>query len=118
MNNTFVKSSESTLETLPDEELLERLRKHCLAGGYRLADWEGYAGYEPGDNVIEVFVMGSLVTEALAAARTLLELGIFANVTVVTTPELLLGILADQDEYRHLRRTLNVSGDLFAVEAA
>ena len=36
-----------------------------LAGGYRLVDWRGYRGYEPGENVVELFVMGALVPEAV-----------------------------------------------------
>ncbi len=109
---------ESTLETLPDADLLARVRADCLAGGYRLIDWTGYAGCEPGDNVVEVFAMGSVVTEAVAAAEQLLERGVYANVTLVSSPELLLGILGERDGYRHLLETLGVSGDLFAVEGA
>ena len=111
-------TDESSLAPLPDEQLLARVREHCLAGGYKLVDWKGYAGYEPGDNVVNLFVMGSLVTEALAASRTLLALGIFADVIVVTSPELLLGIVAHEDDYRHLTQTLGITGDLFAVAGA
>jgi len=105
-------SDESTLAALPDGELLARVREHCLAGAYKLVDWSGYAGYEPGDNVVRLFAMGALVREALQAAEILLERGVFADVIVVTSPELLLGILGERDEYRHLRETLGVQGDL------
>jgi pyruvate dehydrogenase E1 component len=107
--------SEDTLAVLDDTTLLERVRQECLAGGYYLVDWRGYSGYEPGDNVVNVFAMGSLATEALEAAKTLLEKGIFANVIVVTSPELLLGILGEHDEYKHLRDGLGITGDLYAV---
>jgi pyruvate dehydrogenase E1 component len=40
-----------------------------LAGGYRLIDWRGYRGYQPGENVVELFVMGALVPEAIAGGR-------------------------------------------------
>ncbi len=106
---------EATLPVLDDTTLLERVRLDCLAGAYYLVDWRGYAGYEPGDNVVHVFAMGSLATEALEAAQTLLSKGIFANVIVVTSPELLLGILGEHDDYRHLREGLEITGDLFAV---
>ncbi|MBK7877877.1 MAG: pyruvate dehydrogenase [Planctomycetes bacterium] len=109
---------ESSIATLPDAELLQRVRRDCLAGGWYLVDWKGYAGYEPGDNVVNVFVMGSLVTEALEASAKLLGKGLFANVIVVSSPELLLGILGEQDEYRHLREGLGITGDLHAVEGA
>ncbi len=108
---------ESTLPVLADEVLIERVRQGCLAGGWTLVDWRGYAGYEPGDNVVQLFVMGALVPEALEAADSLLERGIFANVHVVSSPELLLGILADKDDYRQLREGLGVDGDLHGVAA-
>ncbi|TAJ13912.1 MAG: pyruvate dehydrogenase [Planctomycetota bacterium] len=103
---------ESTLEPLPDAELYAKLRRDCLAGGYYLVDWRGYAGYEPGDNVVHVFAMGALALEALEASKLLLELGIFANVIAVASPELLLGILGEHDQYRHLTEGLAVDGDL------
>jgi pyruvate dehydrogenase E1 component len=109
---------ESTLPALPDEELLARTRADCLAGAYYLIDWRGYAGYEPGDNVVQLFAMGSPATEAIEASRLLLERGIFANVIVVSSPELLLGILGEQNGYRHLRERLQIDGDLHAVEGA
>lgn len=109
---------ESGVPALPDAEILATVRRDVLAGAYYLVDWRGYAGYEPGDNVVHVFAMGSVTTEALEAAQVLLARGIYANVIVVTSPELLLGILGDQDGYRHLRETLGVSGDLFAVAGA
>jgi len=95
-----------------DAEILATLREHVLAGGYRLVDWRGYRGYQPGENVVELFVMGALVPEAVQAAELLLDRGVYANVTVVTSPDLLCGELARKTEYQHLRETLGVSGDL------
>jgi pyruvate dehydrogenase E1 component len=109
---------ESTLAPIADAEILSSVRKDVLRGAYKLVDWSGYVGYEPGDNVVNVFAMGAVTTEALDAARTLLGHGIFANVIVVTSPELLLGILGDQDGYRQLREGLGITGDLHAVEGA
>jgi pyruvate dehydrogenase E1 component len=106
---------ESLVATRPDVELLARARVDCLAGAYYLVDWRGYAGYEPGDNVVHVFALGSVATEAVAAARKLLERGIFANVIVISSPELLLGILGEHDGYKHLREGLEIDGDLHAV---
>ena len=108
---------ESTLPPDPDDVLLGRVRSACLKGAYYLIDWRGYAGYEPGDNVVHVFAMGSIVTEAIEASKILLERGVFANVISVTSPELTLGILAEQDGYRHLSE-LEVTGDLHAVEGS
>jgi pyruvate dehydrogenase E1 component len=109
---------EATLAPLADDELLLRLRRDCLAGAYYLVDWRGYAGYEPGDNVVNLFAMGSLGLEALAASEKLLERGVFANVIVVSSPELLVGILGHDDYYRHLRLGLGIDGDLHAVAGA
>jgi pyruvate dehydrogenase E1 component len=109
---------ESRLTALPDREILERLRADVLAGGYYLVDWRAYAGYEPGDNVVRIFSMGSVTTEALEASQALLERGIFADVIVITSPELLLGILGHQSGYQHLRETLGIDGDLHAVDGA
>jgi pyruvate dehydrogenase E1 component len=94
------------------------VRADCLLGGWYLVDWRGYAGYEPGDNVVHVFAMGALVPEAVEASAALLAKGVFANVIVVSSPELLLGILGEHDGYRHLRERLGVTGDLHAVEGA
>jgi pyruvate dehydrogenase E1 component len=109
---------ESSVPAEPDDVLLARIREKCLGGAYYLVDWRGYAGYEPGDNVVHVFSMGSVTTEAIEASRQLLERGVFANVIVVSSPELLLGILGERDGYRHLREGLGVNGDLHAVEGA
>jgi pyruvate dehydrogenase E1 component len=109
---------ESTVATRPDAEILAAVRRDVLRGAYHLVDWRGYAGYEPGDNVVNVFSMGSVTTEALEASRELLARGVFANVIVVTSPELLLGILGHQDGYRHLREDLGIDGDLHAVTGA
>jgi pyruvate dehydrogenase E1 component len=108
-------TDEALVATRPDAELLSRVREECLAGAYYLVDWRGYAGYEPGDNVVQLFAMGSVATEALEASRELARLGIFANVIVVSSPELLLGILGESDGYRHLQEGLEVDGDLHAV---
>ncbi|HEV8114197.1 MAG TPA: pyruvate dehydrogenase [Planctomycetota bacterium] len=108
---------ESTLAALPDAELLARVRRDCLLGAYYLVDWRGYAGYEPGDNVVRLFAMGSVATEAIEASRALLARGIFADVIVVSSPELLLGILGEKDGYRHLQEGLAVDADLHAIPA-
>jgi len=109
---------ESEVAARPDGEILRELRDDVLAGAYYLVDWRGYAGYEPGDNVVHLFAMGSPATEAVAASEKLLERGIFANVIVVSSPELLLGILGERDGYRHLREGLGIDGDLHATDGA
>ncbi|MFT7485807.1 MAG: pyruvate dehydrogenase E1 component, partial [Candidatus Paceibacteria bacterium] len=109
---------ESSLASLGDGELLGRVREHCLRGAWTLADYRGYTGYAPGENVVQVFVMGALVQEALDASDALLEIGIHANVHVVSSPELLLGILAEQDDYATMREVLGVDGNLHGVRSA
>ena len=109
---------ESQLNAQDDAQILTTVREDTLKGAYYLVDWRGYAGYEPGDNVVHIFSMGSPTTEALEAAERLLERGIFANVIVISSPELLLGILGEQDGYAHLIEGLQVDGDLHAVDGA
>ena len=57
--------------------------------------------------------MGSLTTEAIKASEDLLARGIYANVIVVTSPDLLCGILAHENDYQFLRSGLGLNGDLY-----
>ena len=109
---------ESTLATISDDQLLQRVRLHCLAGAWHLVDWRGYAGYEPGDNVVHIFAMGALAPEALEASEALYKKGVYANVILVSSPELLLGILGEKSGYTHLTETLGIDGHLHAVAGA
>ncbi len=106
---------ETEVPALSDDEILAAVRRDCLRGAWHLVDWRGYAGYTPGDNVVRLFVMGSLVTEALEASQVLLQLGIYADVIAVSSPELLSGILGEKTGYKHLREELGVDGDLHLV---
>lgn len=110
-------TDESQVASVPDEEILRSVRDDVLAGGYYLVDYRGYAGYEPGDNVVHVFAMGSLADGAIAASQELLKRGIFANVIHVSSPELLFGILGHKDGYGHLRNGLGVDGNMHLVPA-
>jgi pyruvate dehydrogenase E1 component len=100
-------------EGKPEAEILEATRKDCLEGAYYLVDYRGYEGYRPSENVVNVFTMGSLVTEALQASDELLKKGIYANVIQVSSPDLLLGNYGYETGYHHLKNTLGVSGDLY-----
>jgi pyruvate dehydrogenase E1 component len=97
---------------MSEEDILEATRKDALAGAYYLVDHRGKPGYEPGENVVHIFSMGAMGSEALAASDRLLAEGIYANVVVVTCGDLLLGNLAHKDGYRHIREGLGVTGDL------
>jgi pyruvate dehydrogenase E1 component len=104
--------NEAEVPAAAEAEILATLQRHALAGGYRLIDWRGYRGYQPGENVVELFVMGALVPEAIGAAELLLDRGVYANVTVVTSPDLLCGELGRKQGFAHLLETLGVSGRL------
>ena len=95
-----------------DDVIMANLRSDVLAGGYYLIDFRGYASYEPGDNVVNIFSLGPLGTEAIKASDELLKRGIYANVIMVTSPDLLLGNLAHDNNYFHLKEKLGVNGDL------
>ncbi|MEZ4872812.1 MAG: hypothetical protein R2827_11375 [Bdellovibrionales bacterium] len=45
------------------------IKQDVLSGGYYLINYEGYSGYEPGDNVVNIFAMGSLTEEAVNASK-------------------------------------------------
>jgi len=99
-------------EPLGDEIILEQARRDCLSGAYHLVDFRGQPDYEPGVNVVNLFVMGAVATEALAASDALRPEGIYANVIAVSSPELLLGNLAAQNDFAHLRHGLGLDGNL------
>lgn len=93
------------------------VREEVLKGAYFLIDYRGYAGYEPGDNVINIFAMGALVAEAMKASEALLARGIYANVIVVTSSDLLTGIQAHENDYHYLRNELGINADLYLKKA-
>ncbi len=103
---------EASVSTLPETEIFKVLRKEVLAGAYKLIDYSGYRGYEPGDNVVNIFSLGSLTTEAIKASNELLKKGIYANVIVTTNTDLLLGNLAHKNNYYYLKQYLKINGDL------
>ncbi len=104
---------ESSVSAVADNEILQQVRLDVLSGAYYLIDYRGYAGYEPGDNVVHIFSMGSLTTEAMLASQKLLERGIYANVIVVTSPDLLVGNLGAHNDYHHLRYGLQIDSTLY-----
>ena len=104
---------EGQVPSLEDRAIMDQLREDVLNGGYYLIDYRGYGGYDPGDNVVHIFSLGSLTTEAIAASMALLKKGIYANVIVVTNTDLLLGNLAYANGYRHLRQTLSINANLY-----
>lgn len=111
-------TNEEEIAAHSESEILSTIRDEVLKGGYRLIDYKGYTGYEPGDNVINIFAMGSLVTEAIKASEQLLERGIYANVIVVTSPDLLCGIQAHENDYNYLRNGLGVNPNLYLKKNA
>jgi pyruvate dehydrogenase E1 component len=79
------------LSTVPIDQRLfpegrEELRAQVLSGGYRLVDRRAEPGYEPEENVVNIFAMGAIVPEAIAASERLRARGTLANVFVVTAP--------------------------------
>jgi pyruvate dehydrogenase E1 component len=101
-----------------DEAIMEATRLDAIEGAYYLIDRRGHAGYEPGENVINIFAMGAICPETVAASDRLLSDGIFANVIVVTCGDLLCGNLAHDNDYRHLREGLKIDGDLHLTRAS
>lgn len=106
-------TDEVSLATEEESTILNRLKSEVLAGAYYLIDYRGYAGYEPGDNVVNIFSMGSLTTEAIKASEALLAKGVYANVIVVTSPDLLCGIQAYENDFTYLKSGLGINGNLY-----
>ncbi len=104
---------ESSIAPLSDSAIMTQLKEDVLSGAYYLINYEGYAGYEAGDNVVNIFALGSLTTEAIKASEELLAKGIYANVIVVTCTDLLVGNLAHENNYDYLRNKLGVNSDLY-----
>lgn len=96
-----------------DEDILTQTRQNVLEGGYWLINYEGHEGYAPGDNVVHIFTMGALAPEAAAASDKLLEQGIFANVALVSSPDLLIGTMGRETGFAHLKKGLGVNGNLY-----
>lgn len=105
--------SSDEVDALSEQEIMAQVRKDVLNGAYYLIDYRGYKGYEPGDNVINIFAMGSLTSEAIKASDDLLNKGIYANVIVVTSSDLLVGNLAHDNGYQHLKENLKVDATLY-----
>lgn len=106
-------TNEEEIAAKSETEILSTIRHEVLQGAYYLIDYRGYAGYEPGDNVVNIFSMGSLTGEAIKASDDLLARGIYANVIVVTSPDLLCGIQGHENDYDYLRNQLGINSDLY-----
>jgi pyruvate dehydrogenase E1 component len=119
-SNYFVNGGidETSIECVTDAEILSRMREDVLQGAYYLIDYRGYKGYEPGDNVVNIFSMGSPTTEAIKASDQLLAKGVYANVIVVTSPDLLAGDLAYNNDYEYLRKGLGINANLYIQPTA
>ena len=75
----------SLLEQYSENELREQI----LRGAYRLIDRSAERDYSVGDNVVHIFGTGAMIPEAVAAAEALEKNGIFANVFMITSADLL-----------------------------
>lgn len=106
-------TNEEEISALPEQQILTQLRQDVLQGAYYLIDYRDYAGYEPGDNVVNIFAMGSPTTEAIKASEALLARGIYANVIVVTSQDLVCGIQAFENDYDYLRNGLGINSHLY-----
>lgn len=71
------------LANLPtDPTLLERRRRHAVAGGYRVTD------HDPATEQVTLVGVGAIMPEVVRAAEVLAEQGITAGVVCLTSPDL------------------------------
>lgn len=110
--------NEEEVDAIDELQIYAVVREEVLKGAYYLIDYRGYAGYEPGDNVVNIFAMGSLVTEAIKASETLLSHGVYGNVIVVTSSDLLVGIQGHETDYDYLKNGLGVNSNLYLQKAS
>lgn len=105
--------NEEEVPSLDESTIMRTIRDEVLQGAYHLIDYRGYAGYEPGDNVVNILAMGSPTTEAIKASEELLKRGIYANVIVVTSSDLLCGIQGHENDYWYLKHGLGIDSKLY-----
>lgn len=105
--------NEEEVASFDEAQIFATIREEVLKGAYYLIDYRGYAGYEPGDNVVNIFALGAMVSEAIKASEALLARGIYANVIVVTSHDLLVGILGSETDYDYLKNGLGVNSNLY-----
>ncbi len=98
------------------EQIHGEIRQDVLAGAYLLVDRSGEPDYAPGENVVKILAMGAVVDQALAASDRLLEVGVHADVVVVSSADLLLGRFAQRDGYAQLAK-LGLEGGLHLAPA-
>ncbi|MFF1383610.1 hypothetical protein ACFVWT_08610 [Arthrobacter sp. NPDC058288] len=65
-----------------DAVLLERRRRHAVAGGYRLTD------HDPVEDRVTLVGVGAMMPKVIASAARLKALGIMAGVVCLTSPDL------------------------------
>lgn len=92
--STYLRLSTRPIEQTLLRESLERfgkedLRRQVLAGGYRLVDYRVSAPQLDSRNVVQIATCGTLVPEAIEAAKMLQAEGVAANVLNLTSPQLL-----------------------------
>jgi pyruvate dehydrogenase E1 component len=74
---------DQALAAMPtDTVLLERRRRHAVAGGYRLSD------HDPVEDRVTLVGVGAMMPEVIASAARLKALGIVAGVVCLTSPDL------------------------------
>ncbi|MBA2448900.1 MAG: pyruvate dehydrogenase [Chloroflexi bacterium] len=106
--STYLRLSTKAIDQALLEPVLARLgeetlRRQVLAGGYRLIDRRVDAPELSGEYAIQIAVAGAMIPEAVAAARTLHEEGVAANVLNLTSPGLLYRGLTEARR-QHLRQ--------------
>lgn len=106
-------TAEDQIESISETDMMETIRLEVLKGAYYLINYQGYAGYNPGENVVNIFAMGALTTEAIKASEILLSKGIYANVVVVTSSDLLCGQQAHENNYHYLKSELAINSNLY-----
>jgi len=91
-----------------------------IVHGGQWGEGGGNSTYKSAKPMVDAFVkaltktqlISMLGTEAIKASDQLLEQGIYANVIMVTSPDLLIGTLGMDRGYQHLRHNLQIDSTL------
>jgi pyruvate dehydrogenase E1 component len=74
---------DQALAVVPEDDLLlERRRRHAIAGGYRITD------HDPATEQVTLVGVGAIMPEVIAAAEALTAQGVVAGVVCLTSPDL------------------------------
>ncbi|MFT7638251.1 MAG: pyruvate dehydrogenase E1 component, partial [Candidatus Omnitrophota bacterium] len=102
-------------QDLDEASIMDLWGQDVLKGGYRLVDYSNQADYDPDFNVVNLVTTGAMMNEALLASDALRESKnrTYANVIIVSSPNLILGALGEKTGFEQLKALIPASERAF-----